>query len=99
MFMRYTHFGVGHSAMLRKIIRDCTESVAQNNTMEIENSNDDEDEDLEMVGNNECFDECDDEEDSEEDSEDSDEDSDEDNGEECDELSDRDGEFDDRVSF
>lgn len=23
MFMRYTHFGVGHPTMLRRIIRDC----------------------------------------------------------------------------
>jgi hypothetical protein len=28
MFMRYTHFGVGHSPMLRKIIRDCLGSVS-----------------------------------------------------------------------
>lgn len=27
MFIRYTHFGVGHPAMLRRIARDC-ESVA-----------------------------------------------------------------------
>ncbi|KAG2738497.1 hypothetical protein P692DRAFT_201873924 [Suillus brevipes Sb2] len=31
MFMRYTHFGIGHSPMLRRIMRDClvSKSAAQ----------------------------------------------------------------------
>lgn len=52
--MRYTHLGVGHSAMLRKVVRDCSESVtvARSNVMN--------DEDLdEVVSDAEGFDECD----------------------------------------
>lgn len=76
MFIRYTHFGVGHSAMVRKIVRDCSESVAQTNAIDIDN---DEDED----GNG--FDGYDDEQD------DSDEECDDD-GESDDSVEDDDGE-------
>lgn len=34
MFLRYTHFGVGHPVMQRRIIRDC-ESLALANVMDV----------------------------------------------------------------
>jgi hypothetical protein len=58
MFLRYTHLGVGHSAMLRKITRDCSESVVQINAMDIANSSNDEDVDDEVAGDDEGYDEC-----------------------------------------
>jgi hypothetical protein len=65
--MRYTYFGVGHSAMLRKVVKDCSESVSQTNVMDVANGSNDEDLDYEVIGDGEGFDECDnDEEDSDE---------------------------------
>lgn len=60
MFMRYTHFGVGHSPLLRKITRDCSESVARTDAMDTSNSSNDEDVNHEVVGDGEDYDEFDD---------------------------------------
>lgn len=87
--MRYTHFRVGHSAMLWKLIRDCSELGAQTNAMDIANSSNNEDLDYEVIGDGEGFPECDD------DQEDSDEECDNDS-----ELSDNDvGDNDDELGY
>lgn len=44
MFMRYTHFGVGHPVMLRRMIRDC-ESPAPANAMDVVDGEDSNSED------------------------------------------------------
>lgn len=61
--MRYTHFGIGHSPMLRRIIRDClgSESVAQPDGV-CNNSNEEADCELEEVGDDNGHEECADEE-------------------------------------
>jgi len=59
MYMRYTHFGIGHSAMLRKIIRDCLGShlVASNAAANSGNQGDaDDEETYEGEGRDECND-------------------------------------------
>lgn len=43
MYMRYTHFGVGHPVSLRRIIRDC-ESLALANAMDVVDEEVDDDE-------------------------------------------------------
>lgn len=45
MFARYTHFGIGHPAMLRKIVQDTlgSHSVTRADTMDIANSREGED--------------------------------------------------------
>lgn len=91
MFIRYTHFGVGHPVAVRKIIRDCLGSPAvapaECDAMDIV-----EDIDLEEVGDGEGHAGHDDEQDSE-DGED------ELSGEELDDGDEDEDLFDDLLSF
>jgi hypothetical protein len=89
MFMRYTHLGVGHSAMLRRITRDCLgpELATHTNAMDVVDASN-EDMDHEEAGDGEGYDECD--------SDNEDKDGDEEGYEESDdELGDEDDEFED----
>jgi hypothetical protein len=63
MFMRYTYFGVGHPAILRRIIRDCfDDSVMRGDTTGIINNNHEEDMAYEDNSGNSDYDSgCDDE--------------------------------------
>jgi hypothetical protein len=62
--MRYTHLGIGHSATLRRITRDCLGSraalAAQTSKSGIEIATNEEDADDEEMGDGEGCDECDD---------------------------------------
>jgi hypothetical protein len=96
--MRYTHFGVGHSAMLRKIVKDCLGShlVSSGNVVNGSSQEDaDDEETCKGEGLGECDDGQEDNDGSDEDNEDEfsdgelDEGVDEDNGEDYeDELAD-----------
>lgn len=63
--MRYTHFGIGHPAMLRGIIRDCLGFESPGNAMDIVSDNDEadmgleEDSDGEGEGDEGCSDDDD----------------------------------------
>jgi hypothetical protein len=74
MFMRYTDLGVGHSPMLRKIIRDClgSVSVALADPMDNVIQGNEDDLDLEEAGNSEGheYEDEDDEDDVDEDEDD-----------------------------
>jgi hypothetical protein len=95
MFIRYTHFGVGHPVAVRKMVKDCLGSPAaapaDRDTMDIFD-----DIDLEEIWDGEGHAELDDE----QDSEGEDELSDEELGDEDDEDRDEDDDlFDDLLSF
>jgi hypothetical protein len=67
MFIRYTHFGIGHPVTLRKIIRDCFGFQSLGDTMDIAGSSNAEvDEDYEGNGTGESHDGCSDDEDEDE---------------------------------
>lgn len=83
MFMRYTHFGVGHPVMVRRLTRDCLgyESVTPVDAMDAVNEVDDTD-DVEVEGREAYHDgQADDNESEDEDEEDGEDDEDEEDGE------------------
>src|SRR6202051_4928906 len=104
MFMRYTHFGIGHSPMLRRIMRDCLVSKSAAQLDGVGNcSSEEADREFEEVGDDNGYEEYADEE-VEEDVEDPEESGDElsdgelvdgDNGDESEDGD----EFDDDLSF
>lgn len=55
--MRYTHLGVGHPVMLRRMTRDClgSESVTPVNAMDVVNEDDDAD-DIDVEDRESCHD-------------------------------------------
>jgi hypothetical protein len=55
--MRYTHLGVGHPVMLRRMTRDCldSESVTPVNAMDVVNEDDDTD-DIDVEDRESCHD-------------------------------------------
>lgn len=93
--MRYTHYGVGHSAMMRKVVKDCSESVTLPNI--------DEDVDHEVVDDGDGYDECNDEQEDDDECDDDDDDDDDDGeldggvGDDSDDGGD--DEFDNHISF
>ncbi|KIK32956.1 hypothetical protein CY34DRAFT_813946 [Suillus luteus UH-Slu-Lm8-n1] len=103
MFMRYTHFGVGHPVMVRRLTRDCLgyESVTPVDAMDAVNEVDDTD-DVEVEGREAYHDgQADDNESEDEDEEDGEDDEDEEDGEDEEDEGEDEGEDDmfDDLSF
>lgn len=58
--MRYTYFGIGHPAMLRKIARDCLAGSDMMANQDVNGDNQEDDDDDEEIGDVEDYDERDD---------------------------------------